>query len=137
MKNLIYRFVSQDYRQFNLHMTEKKGGIAMSNEQLQNCIEECLKCMVICNQCYKACLSEGHAGHMSRCIQLDRDCADICQLAASMMARGSEYAKQICELCASICEKCGNECKKHDMEHCQKCAEACFKCAEICRQLSA
>lgn len=109
----------------------------MVNEQIQNCIDECLKCMVTCNQCYIACLSENHAGHMSKCIQLDRDCADICQFAASMMARSSEHAKQICVLCASICEKCGEECKKHAMEHCQKCAEACFKCAEICRQMAA
>lgn len=101
----------------------------MSHEQMKSCIDECLACMTACNHCYEACLSGEHASHMKRCIQLDRDCADICALAASFMSRNSEFAQQICALCAVICEACGSECKKHKEEHCQKCAEACRRMA--------
>ena len=47
----------------------------------QACIEECLKCMEICNSCYSACLQESDVKMMVECIRLDRECADICALA--------------------------------------------------------
>lgn len=60
---------------------------------------------------------------------LDADCAAICRLAASAMARDSEMAKQICRLCSEICLACANECGRHSHNHCQACASACRKCA--------
>jgi len=74
---------------------------------------------------------------MARCIALDIDCAAICQLAASAMARGSEHSKAICALCADICQSCAEECAKHQMEHCQQCAQACRECAQQCRKMAA
>jgi hypothetical protein len=69
--------------------------------------------------------------------RLDRECADICALAAKSMQSNSPFASQICQLCAEICEACGNACKKHDHhEHCRKCAESCFRCSEICRKMA-
>jgi len=50
---------------------------------------------------------------MARCIELDRDGADICSLAAQFMSRGSKFAGKICALCAEICQACGDECAKH------------------------
>lgn len=74
---------------------------------------------------------------LARCIKLDRDCAAICLLAVEAMAGGSEFAKQICTLCAEICNACAAECEKHShMEHCKKCAEACRKCAMECSSMS-
>ncbi len=74
---------------------------------------------------------------MARCIELDRDCADICAMAAILMSRGSEYAKEMCALCAEICRDCGEECSKHQMSHCQECAKTCMKCAEECERMAA
>ena len=73
---------------------------------------------------------------MALCIKLDRDCADLCGLAARLMARGSSLAGELCALCAKICQACGDECAKHPLDHCQKCAEACRKCAEECSNMS-
>ncbi|MDK8643772.1 MULTISPECIES: four-helix bundle copper-binding protein [Bacillati] len=108
----------------------------MSQEQFQACIDECLACMKVCNHCYDACLKEGDSHHMADCIRLDRECADMCAFAAGAMSRNSQFAHQICQLCAEICEACGNECKKHDHAHCKECAEACFKCADVCRKMA-
>ena len=74
---------------------------------------------------------------MARCIELDRDCADICAMAAILMSRGSEYAKELCALCAKVCRDCGEECSKHQTDHCQECATACMKCAEECERMAA
>ena len=72
---------------------------------------------------------------MARCIELDRDCADICSLAVQFMARGSKYAEKLCALCAEICKACGDECAKSKLEHCQRCAEACHKFADECNKM--
>ena len=52
----------------------------MSHEQYQKCIEECIRCMMACNNCYNACLDEENVAMMTKCIRLDRQCADICAL---------------------------------------------------------
>ena len=73
---------------------------------------------------------------MARCIALDMDCEQICRLAASLMARGSQFADAACQLCAQVCEACGQECDKHQHDHCQACAQACKRCAEECRRMA-
>lgn len=108
----------------------------MAHEQYEHCIEACHECLVACEHCATACLSEDNVKTMARCITLDRSCADICALAEREMARGSEFAERICQLCAEICDACGEECGRHQVDHCQECAEACRKCAEACREMA-
>src|SRR5258706_15896815 len=105
------------------------------DKKLVACIEACQACVVACSQCAASCLKEPDVKMMARCIALDFDCADICELAAKTMARSSEYAKAICNTCAEICTACAAECGKHKMEHCQECAKACQRCAEECRTM--
>ncbi|MHB8865566.1 MAG: four-helix bundle copper-binding protein [Pirellulaceae bacterium] len=72
----------------------------------------------------------------SPAVPLDRDCAEMCWGAAAFMSRGSQFAAEICRLCADVCEACGSECAKHEAAHCQRCAEICHRCAEECRQMA-
>lgn len=109
----------------------------MSHENYKTCIDACYACAAACDHCAVSCLQEQDVKKMARCIQLDIDCAEICRLAAGYMARGSEFAKQFCSLCADICKACGDECAKHEPKHCQECAEACRLCAEECRKMAA
>jgi hypothetical protein len=89
-----------------------------------------------CDHCATACLKEQDVKMMSKCIELDMYCAEICRLAAHYMAKGSEYSKDICQLCARICDDCAAECGKHQNEHCQRCSMACKKCADECRKMA-
>ncbi|MBS4173172.1 four-helix bundle copper-binding protein [Bacillus sp. FJAT-49736] len=107
------------------------------NANYKICLEACFSCLEACNICFHACLNEEHPEKMTKCIELDRECADICGLTIAAMQRSSEFVRDICAICAAICEACGTECKKHDHQHCQRCAEACFRCADECRKLSA
>nr|WP_289073751.1 four-helix bundle copper-binding protein [uncultured Halomonas sp.] len=79
----------------------------------------------------------GKINKMAECIRMDIQCAQICRLAASYMAQNSEYANDICQLCADICQKCADECAKHDADHCQACAQACQQCANACASIAA
>ncbi|OYY48754.1 MAG: four-helix bundle copper-binding protein [Methylophilales bacterium 28-44-11] len=108
----------------------------MAHEQNQSCINACNDCADHCDYCASACLNEGNVNEMVRCISLDIDCAAICRLAAGYMARDSEFAMELCQVCAIVCEACAEECDKHSAEHCKDCAEACRKCAEECRNMA-
>jgi len=109
----------------------------MSNLKFQECIDACLACTIECEHCASECLGEEDVQMMVRCIQLDRDCADICALTARLLARGSQHGEHLMRECAEICEMCAEECAKHDAEHCQRCAEVCRNCAEECRRMAA
>ena len=103
----------------------------------QKTLDSCVAACNACNHCAAACLQEPDVKMMVRCVALDVDCAALCQLAAAAMARQSDFAHQICHLCASVCDPCGDECARHDMDHCQQCAAACLECAKACRAMTA
>jgi hypothetical protein len=105
-------------------------------EEYQDCIAACHACAVACNHCAAYCLQEPGVKHMVRCIGLDSDCAQLCELGVALMSGGSEYARQLCALCADVCKACGDECARHDMDHCQQCAEACRRCERACRDMA-
>lgn len=105
-------------------------------EEYQDCIAACHACAVACNHCAASCLQEPSVKDMVRCIGLDTDCAQACQLAIAFMSGGSEYSASACRLCAEVCDACGFECARHDMDHCQQCAEACRRCAQACREMA-
>ena len=88
-------------------------------------------CSGICNACYKSCLYERDT-MMARCIELTKECAGICQHAATMLACDSENADKFLNLCAEVCEACAEECEKYDLVHCRQCAHICRKCSEMC-----
>lgn len=109
----------------------------MPHQQFQSCIDACHNCALACDHCAVACLDEKDVTMLARCIRLDLDCASICRLAASYMARGSELSGMICEACAEVCDLCAQECEKHSsMDHCRECAQACRRCAEECRRMA-
>jgi hypothetical protein len=106
------------------------------HEIYQSCIDACNACADACDHCATACLQEQDVQKMARCIARDMDCAAICRMAAGYMARGSAFAKQLCQLCAQVCQTCGDECGRHQHLHCQDCARACQRCAEECKRMA-
>lgn len=105
------------------------------NPELATVIEKAHECQQVCNMCFDACLKEDDVKMLVDCIQLDRECADICAMVATFASREGAVTTDLISLCATICQACAKECEKHThMEHCQKCAEACFECARVCRE---
>ena len=105
-------------------------------EEYQGCIVACHACVVACNHCAACCLQEPDVKMLVRCIGLDMDCAQLCEVAAALMSGGSDFAGRLCALCAEVCQACADECGQHDMDHCQQCAEACRLCAAECRKMA-
>ncbi len=115
----------------------------METMMMNKHVETCFDCARACEACVTACLNMGDRdakGHdMTACIQLCRDCADICTLCARLTVRGSQSMASFMTVCAEACEACAAECEKHadHNEHCKACAEACRRCAAECRQMAA
>ena len=109
----------------------------MGHQKYQSCIEACVRCAAECESCADACLDEKDVKALAACIRLDRDCATICRAAAGLMSRGSQFADDLCRVCAEVCEACEAECQKHAaMAHCKRCAEACKRCAAECSKMA-
>jgi len=108
----------------------------VGNENMQSCIDICVKCTQACEECLTLCLKEQDVAARIKCIQTLQDCIDICCLSAKYMIRNSEHAKHICKECAEICKVCAKECEMFKDEHCQKCAEICRQCAQECMKMS-
>ena len=105
--------------------------------RFQTTIEALNDCVQACNACMTDCLREKDVGMLARCVQIDRDCADICALTSEYISRESEFAPALASQCAVVCDSCAQECEKHShMEHCKQCAEVCRKCAVECRKVT-
>ncbi|KTC80171.1 hypothetical protein Lche_2191 [Legionella cherrii] len=105
----------------------------MAYEQYQMCIEACLACAAQCECCGTACRNEDKDKDRVGHFEVDRkDCAQLCALAAEMMARGSQYVQEICALCAKACRE-----RASHMEHCKWCADTSIRCAQECEKISA
>ena len=107
----------------------------MNTEQNKQLLDALNNCAAACNTCMGACLKEKDVTMVAPCIKLDMDCAAICTLTASFVARGSVHARHLFKECAEICNACATECEKHaenGMEHCKVCADACRACATAC-----
>lgn len=107
------------------------------DQSYQSCIQACLSCGSACNHCASACTKEKEVDMMTRCIQLDMECAAMCYAAAQLMSLNSSQAREACRLCAVLCEACGKECAQHEAAHCQACANACKLCREECLRMAA
>jgi hypothetical protein len=106
------------------------------HDHMEHCAEDCQKCESECLHCSNHCVEEivgGHKDHAD-CLKHCLDCADACQLCASVMSRGGPNAKAVAKLCAEICDRCAEQCEKFKNDkHCAECAKVCRHCAEECR----
>ena len=109
---------------------------------IAECISACVECAQACVACADACLAEKQALELRKCIRLNQDCADICEVTARVLSRlydaDTGILRAQLEACALSCATCGTECDRHagHHEHCRVCAEACRRCENECRKLT-
>ena len=96
-------------------------------------VHKLIECALACEKCYDACLQEADVNMMSLCIELDRDCSEICLQGAKLLQRKSEIADKFLAVCEEACRSCAIECNKHNNEHCKACGLICESCEDLCR----
>jgi hypothetical protein len=111
---------------------KERGGMAvMPNKGL---IDQLINCALTCEKCLSRCLSERDVSMIVRCIELNRECAEICFHTARLLVRESEISDRWVATCAEVCRLCAQECRKHEIDHCQQCADECEACADACHE---
>ena len=108
------------------------------HDEMDECIESCLQCHVVCTMTSQYSIAKGGEHADVSHVGLLLDCAEICQTSANFMVRGSPYHAVTCGACAEICRACADACRAFDdddsMAHC---AEVCESCAESCERMAA
>lgn len=102
----------------------------------ESLIKMLYECAAACQHCSAECLNED-ANMMADCIRIDMDCADICIITATFLARNSKHGKHLFSGCIEICKACATECEKHQHQHCKDCAAACRRCIAACEEYQA
>jgi hypothetical protein len=120
---------------------EPRADLAPSHEHAQDelleCVEECLNCHAVCTITLQHCMAKGGALTELNLVGLLLDCAEICQTSANFMLRGSPYHIITCGACAELCRACAAACDAiPDDEQMAHCAEVCGECAESCGRMS-
>jgi len=111
--------------------------LSQTNQQSQQCIQNCLDCHSICSNTAIYCLQQGGQHAEAAHIRLLLDCAEICQTSANFMLRGSDLHSRTCGICAEVCERCAKACEQMGDDHQMRaCADLCRRCAESCRQMA-
>lgn len=110
----------------------------MDHAQMQECLHNCQECHAVCTETIQHCLKLGGKHGDAEHIRLLLDCAQICQMSADYMLRGSSFHFKACGLCAEVCQSCADSCERigKDDAMMKKCAETCRRCAESCRTMS-
>lgn len=84
---------------------------------------------------FQHCLRLGGKHAEAQHVTLMTDCAQICQVAADFMQRGSSRHALVCGICAEICAACAEDCERvGDMD---ACVQACRRCAQECQAMAA
>ncbi len=136
-----------------------QSGVVKS--QLQQCIELCLECNVVCLETLA--YSQARTGRYLESVHLRllRDCAEMCHTNANFMQRFSDFYGGLSKICARVCRDCAHDCERYavsaigsgaplsnysgsvldDPTLCdprlKACAEVCRSCASACRELAA
>ncbi|HWK58392.1 MAG TPA: four-helix bundle copper-binding protein [Parapedobacter sp.] len=102
------------------------------DDSFQTLLQKVWHCTLMCEKCANESILRPDHGHLSECIRLSQDCAEICVLLAKSIKRQSILLPALLDLCEWICNQCARECNKHPADHCQQCAAACLLCSEAC-----
>jgi hypothetical protein len=109
----------------------------MNREDFKRCIEATLACAAACDAASSGGLKESNTHAMEDCVELSKDCAEICRLAVSYMERDSKQVAAMLLACVKACEHCQRECDKYMMNYCAACSAACRKCVVECQAVLA
>src|SRR5436305_1560621 len=106
-----------------------------AGERFAQCIDACVDCHQVCVETVSHALQRrGDEAHLLH-VRLLIDCAQVCDTTRDLMLRSSDFAHQLCALCAEVCERCAASCDRVGGEAMARCAKACRTCAEACRSV--
>jgi hypothetical protein len=104
-------------------------------------IESLTNAALACSACADASLSGGTADELHACVRACTTTADVCTVAARVLARAGGYdvpvIRNLLEAAAKACATSGELCDHHAAvhKHCRVCEEACRRAEQGVQQL--
>jgi hypothetical protein len=98
-------------------------------DEMRLALHDAVQAANVCEWCADECIGEG-SPHMSECIRLCRDVADLASLNVTFLSRGSLVGPEVAEAFAIAAEECARECARHSHSHCQECASTLQRAAD-------
>lgn len=111
--------------------------IRTRDRHIENCIAVCIRCAAACDHCSYVTELALSQDDKSRTLRLDKDCAAVCRLLASLLAGRQAGHQDVCDLCAQLYAACVEEYQQFDEAHAQYCANVCEQCRDACSRLVA
>lgn len=107
--------------------------------RLAEVADKLYECAGVCLACADACSAETDPHHLAmgiKCLRIDLDCADICTVAARVLARQTGYdaptSLALIEAARTVLRACADACAEMDaMDHCRICAETCRETEQL------
>lgn len=102
------------------------------------CAKSCADCSTQCASCFNHCallVADGNQSHVAS-MRICNDCEVVCSAAATLSARRSDMAVELCEACVKSCKRCAEVCGKFESdEHMMACKKSCDACIESCLEM--
>jgi hypothetical protein len=107
-------------------------------DAMDKCIDLCQDCYALCTKTVGHCLQLGGRHVAPEHIRLFLDCAQICDITAQYLLRGSSLHERMCGLCAEVCRQCADSCVQvaGDDQMVKQCADMCRTCAGSCERMA-
>ncbi len=103
----------------------------------KECLDACSDCARMCNETFHHCymmVAEGKRDH-AKSLHLVSDCAEFCELSATMIAKHSPLMAYSCTACGEACKKTVAEVEKFDMPEMKAAAKALNRCMKSCEEM--
>lgn len=111
--------------------------MALTGTNFKKATETCLACATACESYLDTCLGDdGNVGSQTEGIRKAMDCATICRVTATLLARGSGIATDQCRVCIEACLRCESECGRAHGAEAKDCARACNQCEDALRAIA-
>lgn len=126
-------------------MHDTKSGALLSvqgghhtDDAMEKCIDLCQDCHALCTKTVAHCLRLGGRHAAADHIRLFLDCAQLCDVTAQYLLRGSSLHERMCGLCAEACRQCADSCVQvaGDDQMVKQCVEMCRSCAGSCERMA-
>jgi hypothetical protein len=107
------------------------------DEVHETCLKHCQACKRECDQAFHDCYTKlaERDKQCAEALHFVADCAALCDLSATLIARRSPLILHACAACSEGCQDCGAECDKFNDHELTDCAKSCHDCEGTCRSM--
>jgi hypothetical protein len=104
-----------------------------NSENNMELIQALIACANECENAVSACSREKEQRRLKKCMDLNKDCAEICRQAAKLLERNSKITGSFLRVSSRICKLSADQNQKIDLPECMLACEHAMRCLDLVR----